>query len=125
MSSRVVIADDVAEIRKLLARTLDAQDDFEVVGQAANGEEAIARCRDLRPDILILDINMPVMSGFEALPDLRDALPGGLIVVFSGFDARRAEPRAVELGADAYVEKGTPGAELVERIRALVQGRTG
>jgi DNA-binding NarL/FixJ family response regulator len=123
MGSRVVIADDVSELRRLLARTLDAHDDFEIVGQAADGHEAIARCRDLHPDILILDINMPVMSGFEALPDLRDVLPKGLIVVFSGFDANRAEPRALELGADAYVEKGTPGAELVERLRTLVEGR--
>lgn len=123
MTSRVVIADDVAQIRRLVARTLDAHEDFEVVGQAADGQEAIARCRDLQPDILILDINMPVMSGFQALPDLRDALPGGLIVVFSGFDARRAEPKALELGADAYVEKGTSGAELVERLRALTARR--
>jgi DNA-binding NarL/FixJ family response regulator len=123
MSSRVVIADDMSEIRRLLARTLDTQDDFEVAGQASDGQEAIERCRELRPDILILDINMPVLNGFEALPELRDLLPDGLIVVFSGFDARRAEPRALELGADAYIEKGTPGAELVERLRALVEGR--
>ena len=124
MSKSVVIADDVAEIRKLLTRTLSRDDLFVVVGEAGNGREAIDRCAELRPDILILDINMPVMSGFEALPALRELLPGGLIVVFSGFDARRAKPRALELGADAYVEKGTSGAELVERLRALIEGRS-
>lgn len=124
MSKSVVIADDVAEIRRLLTRMLSTDDRFEIVGEAENGQEAIDRCRELLPDLLILDVNMPVMSGFEALPALRDALPGGLIVVFSGFDARRAEPRAVELGADAYVEKGTSGAEFLERLRALVEERS-
>lgn len=123
MSKTVVIADDVAEIRKLLMRTLSTDDRFAVVGEAADGREAIAKCRELRPDILILDVNLPVMSGFEALPGLRTALPDGLIIVFSGLDARRAEPRALELGADAYVEKGTSGPELVERLRALVEER--
>ena len=124
MSKSVVIADDVAEIRKLLRRMLSRDDRFEVVAEAENGREAIDRCRELRPDILILDINMPVLSGFEALPALREALPGGLIIVFSGFDALRAEPRALELGADAYVEKGTSGAELIERLRALIEEQT-
>ena len=120
MTKRVVIADDVAEIRRLLTRMFRDQDDFVVVGEAANGDEALSKCQDHAPDVVILDINMPVRSGLEVLPDIREAVPDALIVIFSGFSSASMTDRLLQLGANAYIEKGTPSADILGRLRDLV-----
>jgi DNA-binding NarL/FixJ family response regulator len=125
---RVVVADDFADMRHLVKVTLERSGRFAVVGEAENGIQAIDRARDLRPDILLLDLSMPVLSGMEALPQIREASPDTKVVVLSGFDRSRMEPDAVAGGAMGYLEKGLRPTQLVDELLAvtgimeLVQG---
>lgn len=113
------MVDDAANLRDLLSILLDAEDDFEVVGTAADGEQAIEAARSLLPDIVLLDLLMPVMDGLQALPRLRELLPGASIVIFSGFEDAALSPEAGDAGADAYIEKGVSVTRLVGRLREL------
>ena len=117
---RVVIADDAEDLRFIFGLALDATDDFRVVGTAADGREALEVCGRERPDLVLLDLSMPVMDGLEVLPRLRDALPDTVVVVLSGFDRAHVREQALDLGAAAYVEKGTPQAEVFDLLRELV-----
>ena len=117
---RVVIADDVADLRFLLGRALDSSDRFEVVGTAANGREAIAVATERQPDLTLLDLAMPIMDGLEALPHIRAAVPNGTVVVLSGFDAETMEATARERGAAGYLVKGLSPRRLVDDLLELV-----
>jgi DNA-binding NarL/FixJ family response regulator len=125
---RVVVADDFADMRHLVKVTLERSGRFEVVAEAENGVEAVDMARDQQPDILVLDLSMPVLSGMEALPQIRDASPGTKVVVLSGFDRSRMESEALAGGAVGYLEKGLRPGQLVDELLAvaglmeLVQG---
>lgn len=120
----VLLVDDVPQIRMFIAMFLNRTDDFEVVAEASDGREALAKAQELVPDIVLLDLNMPGMNGMEALPELRGMLPNAVIVIFSGFESVAIAERTKVLGADAYVEKGTPAQELVDQLRVLTaEGR--
>jgi DNA-binding NarL/FixJ family response regulator len=116
---RVVVADDFADMRHLVKMTLERSGRFEVVAEAENGAEAIEQARDLRPDILVLDLSMPVLSGMEALPQIREASPDTKVVVLSGFDRSRMEPEAMAGGATGYLEKGLRPGQLVDELLAI------
>ena len=121
---RVVIADDTRDMRLLLSLALELAGGFEIVGEAANGEEAIAAASAQRPDVVLLDLAMPVLDGLQALPTIRDRAPDALVVVLSGFGADAMGQEAVRLGAATYVQKGINPTELAEQLRALVRNRT-
>lgn len=104
---RVVIADDSDDLRLLLRMILTRSDDFEVVGEAADGGAAIDVVAAQHPDVILLDLAMPKMDGLQAMPGIRSAWPQTKIVVLSGFDASRMRDTALQNGADAYVEKGS------------------
>jgi len=116
---RVLVVDDAANLRELLTVLLDVEDDFEVVGTAADGVQALDRADALEPDIVLLDLAMPVMDGLQALPALRERLPNARIVIFSGFEHEALAREALAAGADAYIEKGTSVMQLVARLRQL------
>jgi DNA-binding NarL/FixJ family response regulator len=116
---RVLVVDDAANLRELLTLLLETEDDFEVVGTAADGEQALAAAIALEPDIVLLDLAMPRMDGLQALPGLRDRLPKARIVIFSGFDQGGLVEEALKLGADAYLEKGASVTSLVALLRDL------
>ena len=116
---RVLIADDSHDIRFLLGSQLRADPAFEVVGEAANGDEAVQRAVELRPDVVVLDLVMPVMDGFQALTELRERLPDTRVVVLSGLDAGRMGARAVAAGASTYLEKGSATRELRDVLAEL------
>jgi len=116
---RVLVVDDAANLRELLTVLLDVEDDFEVVGTAADGVQALDRADELEPDIVLLDLAMPVMDGLQALPALRARLPRARIVIFSGFEHEALAREALAAGADAYIEKGTSVMQLVARLREL------
>ena len=103
---RVVLADDTAEYRLLLRIILQQDNRFDVVGEAADGEEAVRVTAELRPNVLVLDLAMPVMDGLQAIPEVRAASPETAIVVLSGFARGRLDRDALARGASAYVEKG-------------------
>lgn len=114
---RVLVVDDNATLRRLVCLRLGVERDLEVIGEAGNGAVAVELAEALRPDVVLLDLSMPVMDGLEALPPLRERLPEAHLIVLSGFDQASLGSRVTELGADAYVEKGASLDELVEIIR--------
>ncbi|MDQ3957284.1 MAG: response regulator transcription factor [Actinomycetota bacterium] len=119
----VVLADDTPEIRTLLRLTLEDQGEIEVVGEAANGAEAVKIVSELRPDALVLDLAMPVMDGFQAIQEVRRKSPETKIIVLSGFEAERMSERALSLGADMYFEKGISFYDLAAKLVDTCPGR--
>lgn len=116
---RVVIVDDTADLRELLRFALE-QHEFSVVAEAADGREGIAAVEEHAPDLVLLDLAMPVMDGFEALPRMRRACPRAKIVVLSGFDAGAMSTRAHDLGADGYLQKGASLGDTLRYVREVV-----
>ncbi|HEX2195626.1 MAG TPA: response regulator transcription factor [Actinomycetota bacterium] len=120
---RVVLADDTPEIRTLLRLTLEDHDEIEVVGEAGNGAEAVAIVAELQPDALVLDLAMPVMDGFQTIPEVRRKAPATKIIVLSGFDTTTMSERALSLGADVYYEKGISFYDLAEKVKETCPSR--
>lgn len=117
---RIAIADDVEDIRKMMRFWIDALDeDFTIVGEAADGREAVEVARSTRPNAIILDLSMPKMDGLEAISEIRRCSPATKILVLSGFDSDMMSDRAMTLGADAYLEKGTSLSEIADTLRTL------
>lgn len=121
---RAVIVDDTDDIRDLL-RIVLRRAGYDVVAEAADGRAGIEIVREHRPDLVLLDLAMPVLDGLEALPTLRDLVPDATILVLSGFGAEQMAERALAAGADGYVEKGQPLAALLGVIRELTDARGG
>jgi signal transduction histidine kinase len=119
---RVLLADDTFTVRFLLRQALEASGAFEVVAEAGDGQEAVDQAILHRPELVLLDLAMPVMDGLQALPRLRAGAPDSVVVVLSGFNAERMEPQAVALGAAGYLEKSGSPIRLVESILALIRG---
>jgi len=113
----VVVADDVAGLRYLIREMLADDAAFEVIGEAADGQEAVDVVCEMRPDILFLDLAMPKMDGLEVISTLIERCPETDIVVLSGFSAARTADIAISLGARAYIEKGATQAQLLAVAR--------
>lgn len=116
---RVVLADDTPDVRMLVRTALEMAGDFDVVGEAADGAEAVDVIGRCRPDVAVLDLAMPVMDGLEALPMLRDVSPATRVVVLSGFEPEAIAADVLELGAARYVQKGRSLPELTATIREV------
>jgi DNA-binding NarL/FixJ family response regulator len=119
----VFLVDDVPELRELIRFGIEDDPGFEVVGE--DGRSAIEGISEKRPAAVLLDLSMPDMDGFEAIPEIRNRVPEIAIVILSGFSADRMSDSALERGADGYVEKGTPIAELRRTTRRAVSARRG
>jgi signal transduction histidine kinase len=119
---RVFVCDDVAETRDLTRAGLEEDPGLSVVGEASDGVHAVAGVAELRPDVVLLDLAMPGLDGLAAIPDIRARSPKVGIVVFSGLDAGTMRKRALDRGADRYVEKGQP-IEVVRRAIREVGAR--
>ena len=112
----VLICDDNDAIRRLLTTIVAGDPGLRVVGEAADGNEAIVEALALHPDVILLDLAMPRRSGLEALPELRRVAPEARIVVLSGFTSANVAEEVVALGAASYVEKGADPAAIVAAI---------
>lgn len=119
-SVRVLIVDDKPEIRAIVATRLRMEPAFRVIGEAGNGAEAIARVGELQPQVMILDLQMPVMSGEEVIPVLRSLAPHLRILVFSAYAGMQLQLRASEL-PDAEVRKGSGLTALVRELHRLLE----
>lgn len=118
---RILIVDDAEDIRLLLRLKLSRNGEFDVVGEAADGVDAIDQARSLQPDLVLLDMAMPRMDGLQALPMIRDAVPGVRVIVLSGFNQATLEQQALEAGADRYVVKGGGMNDLVDLISDVLR----
>lgn len=116
---RVLVVDDAEDLRTLLHIKLDRSESLEVVGEAEDGVEAVEQATRLQPDLVLLDVAMPRMDGLEALPLIREAVPGVRVVVLSGFNEETMAQNAIAAGAEHYVVKGAPLGELVELLESL------
>ena len=118
---RVVLVDDTPDIRLLLRAALEGGGGFEVVGAAGDGAAGVEVVAATRPDLVLVDLAMPVLDGLEALPALRRACPSAHLVVFSGFGSAAVEARTRAAGADAYLQKGLAPEDLRARLLAIAR----
>jgi len=121
---RIVIAEDQAIVRRGSALLLSMEPDMEVVGQARNGVEAIELAQLLRPDVVLMDLHMPVKGGVAATREITQALPGTQILVLTTLDDDETVFEAVRAGAHAYLLKDADEDELLETVRALKRGES-
>jgi CheY-like chemotaxis protein len=115
------VVDDSADVRRLLVAILEGEDDgWIVVGEAEDGCQAIELAKLSQPDLVLLDLSMPVMDGLEALPLIREAAPGATVVVLSGFPSHTARTAAIKAGASHYLEKNALVGTLIPQLRDLL-----
>ncbi|MFN3651858.1 MAG: response regulator [Armatimonadota bacterium] len=119
---RVLIAEDEAMTRELLARLISMEPDIEVVGQAANGKEAVALCRKLLPDVVLTDIKMPEMNGLDATKLIKTEMPSVQVVILTIHHEDTNVFEAIKAGARGYVLKESPPEQTVAAIRAVARG---
>jgi DNA-binding NarL/FixJ family response regulator len=119
---RVLIADDHAIVREGIRALLKLSDDIDVVGEAADGQEAIEAARRLRPDVILMDIAMPGLGGLEATLEIRKEDPDAKILVLSQYEDREYVRRFLKAGVSGYVLKKAAGSALTAGIRAAARG---
>jgi two-component system chemotaxis response regulator CheY len=120
MAKTVLIADDNAYIRHLLCELFQSQADFGICEEAENGKEAIDRAWQLRPDLIVLDLSMPVMNGLDAARVLKRTMPGVPIIMFSEYSNAFSEQESRSAGISAVISKAEHVSLLVEKARSLL-----
>jgi two-component system response regulator DesR len=120
---RVLLADDQSMVREALATLLGLEDDIEVVAQVARGDEVVAAAQEHAPDVALLDIEMPGMTGIEAAAALRKAVPRVKVVIVTTFGRPGYLRRAMESGAVAFLVKDAPASQLAEAVRQVLKGQ--
>ncbi len=121
---KILIADDHPIVRQGLATVLNQEEDLEVVGLAENGLEAVARARELRPDIILMDLQMPEMDGVEAIHQIKEEAPDIGIIILTTYDADDYIFRGIEAGARGYLLKDSPPEEVLKAIRTVDKGES-
>jgi len=120
----ILLADDQALVRGGFRLILDAQDDLEVVGEADDGRSAVERCRELRPDVVLMDVRMPVLDGIAATRIVVDEGLAGNVLVLTTFDEDRVVYDALTAGAGGFLLKTAPPAQLVDAVRTVAAGES-
>jgi DNA-binding NarL/FixJ family response regulator len=121
---RVYVVEDQSKILKNQLKLLEASPELEIIGTALSGETAIEDVRRLKPDVLLLDLGLPRMSGIDVTRVVKAELPSVEILIFTIFDEEDKVLEAVQAGASGYLLKGTPADKMVEAIREVSQGGT-
>jgi DNA-binding NarL/FixJ family response regulator len=122
MSVRIAVVDDHPVVREGLVAMLSTVEDFEVVAEAADGVTAVTSAMRTRPDVVLMDIELPPTDGIEAVQEILARVPGARVLIFSAFDGEDRIYRAVQAGAQGYLLKGVPRDELFRAIRAVAAG---
>ncbi len=118
---RVLVTDDQALFRRGVVVVLSGNDDIEVVGEAGDGEEAVARAQELQPDVVLMDVRMPRLSGIDAARHIRRMLPGTEVLMLTVSDDEDDLYEAIKAGANGYLLKEVAVEEIAETVRAIVQ----
>jgi NarL family two-component system response regulator YdfI len=121
---RILVADDHLIIRQGLRLILETQDGFELVGEAADGAEAVRLCGEMKPDVVLMDLRMPGMDGLTAIERLRVEQPGIAVVILTTFNEDDLMMRGLRAGAKGYLLKDTDRETLFNTIRAAARGET-
>jgi DNA-binding NarL/FixJ family response regulator len=121
---RILIADDHEAVRKGVCAILTAHRDIEICSEAANGKEAVQKALQLKPDLVILDLSMPVLGGLEAAAQIRSALPSVPILILSMHEGCKIAEATRLAGAQGFVSKSNGGQVLLEAVEALMKGET-
>ena len=119
---RILLADDHPIVREGLRAVLETQTDFKVIAEAASGDEALRLALALQPDILLLDLEMPILDGVETIRKLRQQQPASRVIVFTAFDNDERIIHAFQAGANGYLLKGAPREEIFKAIRITMEG---
>ena len=124
MSVRILVTDDHPVVRAGLSGMLSGEPDFEVVGEAKNGKEAVAFVGERKPDVVLMDLRMPEMDGVTAIQHIKSRYPDVHILVLTTYESDADILRAIETGATGYLLKDTPREELFGAIRMVAQGQS-
>jgi DNA-binding NarL/FixJ family response regulator len=124
MAIRILLVDDQALFREGLHTLLSVHDDLAVVGEASNGQEAIAAVAKLSPDVVLMDLRMPVLNGVAATQQITESFPSSRVIVLTTFDDDDYVFDGLRAGAVGYLLKDVPSAKLVEAIRAAARGES-
>ena len=118
----VLVVDDSADLRTLISMVIDRHPGgWQVVDTAADGQEAVHAARRCQPDLVLLDIAMPVMDGMQALPLIREAAPAAVVVMLSGYPFATAGRGALDAGAHGYLEKSDLVRSLIPRLEQILE----
>ena len=121
---RILIVDDNPQVRRELRTLLPLAGDLEVVGEAADGEEAVRLAEALQPHVILLDLQMPVLDGYEAARQIKGRRPGCRVVALTVHDDEATRQKATQAGVDVFLVKGSPLGALVEAIAGVAAGPT-
>lgn len=124
MKTRILLVDDHALLRHGLSAVLSLQKDFEIVGEAADGQEAVRQAAKLQPDIVIMDLAMPKMDGAEATRLIKQQYPDIRIVILTSFGTSADVSRALAAGASGAIMKDAPDRQLIAALRGVLSGKT-
>ncbi|MFW5941968.1 MAG: response regulator [Chloroflexota bacterium] len=119
---RILVADDHPVVRDGLVAILSTQQDLQVVAEAGSGQEVLTRASQTRPDVILLDLEMPEMDGVATLRRLREEDPQARVIIFTAFDSDERILAAVQAGAQGYLLKGAPREEVFNAIRVVYEG---
>lgn len=122
MPITILLADDHHVVRKGLALLLGSEKDFEVAGEATNGKEAIEKAMNLKPDIIVMDLFMPVLDGIQATRKIMEMAPDSKILILTSFSDKEHTVPALEAGASGYLLKESDPEEVIRAIRQIMQG---
>ena len=121
---KVLLADDQSIVREGLASLLETKPDIQVIGEAENGKVAVTKSLELKPDVVLMDIRMPIMDGVAAIRTLKQQAPEIKVLVLTTFDDDEYVVQAMAYGAKGYLLKDTPSEELAQAIRSIDKGYT-